>query len=304
MKGIILAGGTGSRLYPLTSTVNKQLLPVHDKPLIYYPLTTLISSGIKDICVVASAPDLLLYKQLLGSGQNFGINLSYLVQDKPTGIPQAFPICRDFIGNDNVTLILGDNIFVDSGEIRRTIQGFKTGSTIFSYQVKNPSRFGVVEFDHDGFPQKLVEKPTTTKSRSAIPGLYIYDPKVIFLASSLKSSSRGETEITDLNNLYLSRNELTVKALSRGTTWIDAGTPSALSRATNYIFTIETNHGLKIGCPEEAALIRGLIDETKLEALISNMDECEYKQYLADLVFCRRNRTGLNNREQFFVQQR
>ena len=304
MKGIILAGGTGSRLYPLTSTVNKQLLPVHDKPLIYYPLTTLISSGIKDICVVASAPDLEHYRQLLGSGQNFGINLSYLVQDKPTGIPQAFPICRDFIGTDNVTLILGDNIFVDSGEIRRTIQGFETGSTIFSYQVKNPSRFGVVEFDRDGFPQKLVEKPTKTKSRSAIPGLYIYDPKVIFLASSLKSSFRGETEITDLNNLYLSRDELTVKALSRGTTWIDAGTPSALSRATNYIFTIETNHGLKIGCPEEAALIRGLIDETKLEALISKMHECEYKQYLADLVFCRRNRTGLNNGEQFFVQQR
>ena len=151
MKGIILAGGTGSRLYPLTSAVNKQLLPVHDKPLIYYPLTTLISSGIKDICVVASAPDLVRYRQLLGSGQNFGINLSYLVQDKPTGIPQAFPICRDFIGNDNVTLILGDNIFVDSGEIRITIQVFKTGSTIFSYQVKNPSRFGVVEFDRNGF---------------------------------------------------------------------------------------------------------------------------------------------------------
>ena len=304
MKGIILAGGTGSRLYPLTSTVNKQLLPVHDKPLIYYPLTTLISSGIKDICVVASAPDLEHYRQLLGSGQNFGINLSYLVQDKPKGIPQAFPICRDFIGTDNVTLILGDNIFVDSGEIRRTIQGFETGSTIFSYQVKNPSRFGVVEFDRDGFPKKLVEKPTKTKSRSAIPGLYIYDPKVIFLASSLKSSFRGETEITDLNNLYLSRNELTVKALSRGTTWIDAGTPSALSRATNYIFTIESNHGLKIGCPEEAALVRGLIDETKLEALISNMQECEYKQYLVDLVFCRRNRTGHSNGQEFFAQQR
>tara|TARA_B100001093_G_scaffold498867_1_gene547489 strand:- start:2825 stop:3739 length:915 start_codon:yes stop_codon:yes gene_type:complete len=304
MKGIILAGGTGSRLYPLTSTVNKQLLPVHDKPLIYYPLTTLISSGIKDICIVAKGSDLAHYRQLLGLGQNFGINLSYFVQDKPTGIPQAFPICRDFIGNDNVTLILGDNIFVDSGEIRRTIQSFKTGSTIFSYQVKNPSRFGVVEFDGDGLPQKLVEKPTNTKSRSAIPGLYIYDPKVIFLASSLKSSFRGETEITDLNNLYLSRNELTVNALSRGTTWIDAGTPSALSRATNYIFTIETNHGLKIGCPEEAALIRGLIDETKLEALISNMHECEYKQYLTDLVFCRRNRASLGNGEQFFVQQR
>ena len=303
MKGIILAGGTGSRLYPLTSAVNKQLLPVHDKPLIYYPLTTLISSGIKDICIVASNTDLVHYRQLLGSGHAFGITLSYLVQDRPTGIPEAFPICRDFIENDNVTLILGDNIFVDSGEIRKTIQEFKSGSTIFSYQVKNPCQFGVVEFDKHGVPQKLVEKPSRTKSRSAIPGLYIFDPKVIFLASSLKPSFRGETEITDLNNIYLSRNELTVKALSRGTTWIDAGTPSALSRATNYIFTIETNHGLKIGCPEEAALIRGLIDETKLEALISNMHECEYRQYLADLIFCRKHRSSLGTGEQFVAQQ-
>ena len=200
-------------------------------------------------------------------------------------------------------MILGDNIFVDSGEIRKTIQEFKSGSTIFSYQVKNPFNFGVVEFDNHGVPQKLVEKPSKTKSRSAIPGLYIFDPKVIFLASSLKPSFRGETEITDLNNIYLSRNELKVKALSRGTTWIDAGTPSALSRATNYIFTIETNHGLKIGCPEEAALIRGLIDETKLEALISNMHECEYRQYLADLIFCRKNRSSLGTEEQFIAQQ-
>ena len=303
MKGIILAGGTGSRLYPLTSAVNKQLLPVHDKPLIYYPLTTLISSGIKDICIVAGTTDLVHYRQLLGSGHAFGITLSYLVQDRPTGIPEAFPICRDFIKNDNVTLILGDNIFVDSGEIRKTIQEFKSGSTIFSYQVKNPCQFGVVEFDNNGVPQKLVEKPSRTKSRSAIPGLYIFDPKVIFLASSLKPSFRGETEITDLNNIYLSRNELKVKALSRGTTWIDAGTPSALSRATNYIFTIETNHGLKIGCPEEAALIRGLIDETKLEALISNMHECEYRQYLADLILSRKHRSSLGTEEQFIAQQ-
>ena len=303
MKGIILAGGTGSRLYPLTSAVNKQLLPVHDKPLIYYPLTTLISSGIKDICIVASNTDLVHYRQLLGSGHAFGITLSYLVQDRPTGIPEAFTISRDFIENDNVTLILGDNIFVDSGEIRKTIQEFKSGSTIFSYQVKNPCQFGVVEFDKHGVPQKLVEKPSRTKSRSAIPGLYIFDPKVIFLASSLKPSFRGETEITDLNNIYLSRNELKVKALSRGTTWIDAGTPSALSRATNYIFTIETNHGLKIGCPEEAALIRGLIDETKLEALISNMHECEYRQYLADLILCRKHRSNLGTEEQFIAQQ-
>ena len=303
MKGIILAGGTGSRLYPLTSAVNKQLLPVHDKPLIYYPLTTLISSGIKDICIVASNTDLVHYRQLLGSGHAFGITLSYLVQDRPTGIPEAFTISRDFIENDNVTLILGDNIFVDSGEIRKTIQEFKSGSTIFSYQVKNPCQFGVVEFDKHGVPQKLVEKPSRTKSRSAIPGLYIFDPKVIFLASSLKPSFRGETEITDLNNIYLSRNELKVKALSRGTTWIDAGTPSALSRATNYIFTIETNHGLKIGCPEEAALIRGLIDETKLEALISNMHDSEYRQYLADLIFCRKNRSSLGTEEQFIAQQ-
>ena len=304
MKGIILAGGMGSRLYPLTSIVNKQLLPVHDKPLIYYPLTTLISSGITDICIVAGNSDLEQYRRLLGSGHAFGINLSYLVQDKPTGIPQAFSICRDFIENDNVTLILGDNIFVDSGEIRSSIQGFRAGSTIFSYEVKNPSRFGVVEFDNDGNPKKLIEKPSNTRSRSAIPGLYIYDPKVIFLASSLKPSFRGETEITDLNNLYLSRNELTVKALSRGTTWIDAGTPSSLTRATNYIFTIESNHGLKIGCPEEAALIRGLIDENKLEAILSNMHECEYKQYLTELVNCRRNRTNRFKGEQFFVQQR
>ena len=303
MKGIILAGGTGSRLYPLTSAVNKQLLPVHDKPLIYYPLTTLISSGVKDICIVASTTDLVHYRQLLGSGHAFGITLSYLVQDRPTGIPEAFTISRDFIENDNVTLILGDNIFVDSGEIRKTIQEFKSGSTIFSYQVKNPCQFGVVEFDNNGVPQKLVEKPSRTKSRSAIPGLYIFDPKVIFLASSLKPSFRGETEITDLNNIYLSRNELKVKALSRGTTWIDAGTPSALSRATNYIFTIETNHGLKIGCPEEAALIRGLIDETKLEALISNMHECEYRKYLADLILCRKHRSSLGTEEQFIAQQ-
>lgn len=293
MKGIILAGGTGTRLYPITCVLNKQLLPVHDKPLIYYPLTTLISSGVSEICIIANNQEIEQFRELLGNGHKFGIKLEYREQPSPEGIPQAFTIASDFIGQDHVCLILGDNIFVDSGEIRSAIRGFRRGASIFGYQVKDPRQFGVIEFDGLGRPKRIVEKPKSTTSNTIIPGLYLYDSKVIFHAATLRPSARGELEISDINNIYLAKNSLKVNLLSRGSTWIDAGTPDALSRATNYILTIQTNHGLKIGCPEEAALVRGFIEEDNLEQELRQIKDCEYKRYLTEIIGSRRGRRGL-----------
>lgn len=284
MKGIILAGGTGSRLHPLTLAVNKQLLPVHDKPLIYYPLTTLISAGIKEICVISGMGEIGLFQNLLGGGSRLGVKITYLTQKHPGGIPEAFLIAEKFIGNDDVALILGDNIFVDSGEIKSMCQSFTGGASILGYQVAKPNRFGVIEFDNNGKPRKIIEKPKTTTSKTIVPGFYVYDNEVISISHTLSPSSRGEIEIADVNNTYLSRGLLRVKNLSRGSLWIDAGTTTALSRASSYISTIENNHGLKIGCPEEAALIRGFISRQHLESQLSQFPDCEYKSYLTELI--------------------
>ena len=284
MKGIILAGGSGSRLYPLTKSVNKQLLPVHDKPLIYYPLTSLISAGIYEILIISSPEQIGQFRELLGNGERLGIKLSYDVQEKPNGIPEAFLIAEEFIANDNVTLVLGDNLFVDSGEIRSMVRSFKIGAAILGYQVSNSKRFGVIEFDAKGLPLEIVEKPKNTASKTIVPGLYIYDANVCDLARSLEPSVRGELEITDLNNAYLRLGNLQIKNLSRGSVWIDAGTPNSISRASRYIATIEDNHGMKIGCPEEAALVRQFVSSKKLKQEITKMPDCEYKAYLEGLI--------------------
>jgi len=284
MKGIILAGGHGTRLYPITDVVNKQLLPVHDKPLIYYPLTTLISSGIKDIAIISSPAEIILFKNLLGDGTNFGVKIKYLVQLAPNGIPEAFSIAADFINGDDVTLILGDNIFVDSGEISQLVRGFKSGASVLGYQVAEPQHFGVIVFDHHRKPIAIEEKPKKPRSNVIIPGFYIYDNSVVAMCEKLKPSPRGELEITDLNNLFLKKQSLSLKNLSRGSVWIDAGTPSALSRASRYIAAIEETHGLKIGCPEEAALVRGFISKRALCTYLETMPDCEYRHYLNSLI--------------------
>ena len=279
MKGIILAGGNGSRLFPLTKGVNKQLLPVHDKPLIYYPLTTLITAGIREICVISAPSELAAFKELLGSGDQFGVEIDYRAQARPDGVPQAFSIASDFIDGP-VALILGDNIFVDSGEIRRMVSTFKDGARVLGYQVSNPSRFGVVEFDRFGEPIGIIEKPEHPKSKTVVPGFYIYDEKILEISDSLKPSKRGELEITDVNMTYLKSGQLELHDLSRGSVWIDAGTPEALSRATRYISTIEEHHGLKIGCPEEASFRRGFISSQQLMMIAESLPECSYRNYL------------------------
>ena len=279
MKGIILAGGSGSRLFPLTKGVNKQLLPVHDKPLIYYPLTTLITAGIREICVISAPSEISSFKELLGSGEQFGVEIDYRVQAKPEGVPQAFSIASDFIDGP-VALILGDNIFVDSGEIRRMVGTFKGGARVLGYQVSDPSRFGVLEFDRFGEPVGITEKPKHPKSKTVVPGFYVYDEQILEIASVLKPSKRGELEITDVNMTYLKGGQLEVHDLSRGSVWIDAGTSEALSRATRYISTIEEHHGLKIGCPEEASFRRGFVSSQQLMVIAKSMPECSYKNYL------------------------
>jgi len=283
MKGIMLAGGTGSRMYPMTTVVNKQLLPIHDKPLIYYPLTTLISSGIKDICIIANPDEVKLFDRLLGNGEKFGLKIVYRIQNAPNGIPEAFLIAEDFIKNDNVALILGDNIFVDSGEIQNMISNFGNGASVLGYQVNNPQSFGVIEFDTLGAIARIVEKPKETSSRIIVPGLYVYDKGVISAAKQLCPSNRGELEITDLNMLYLRERKLHLTYLSRGSVWIDAGSPSSFSHASSYIATIEKTHGLKIGCPEEAALRRNFINGKQLRAYSCMLPDGDYKNYLDSL---------------------
>jgi glucose-1-phosphate thymidylyltransferase len=284
MKGIILAGGAGSRLYPLTLVASKQLQPVFDKPMVYYPLTTLIEGGIRELCLISTPHDLPRFKQLIGDGGRFGVSIEYREQPKPGGIAQAFLIAESFVAKDNVALILGDNIFYGSDVFYRQFAEFKSGATIFGYHVHDPERYGVVEFDAKGQAISIEEKPKQPKSDYAIPGLYLYDGEVTAIAKSLKPSTRGELEITDVNLAYLRRGQLHVHRLSRGFAWLDAGTSSCLHDASAYVQTIEKRAGIKIGCPEEAAFRGGFLKLAQLEELTGKMPKCEYRDYLSEVV--------------------
>lgn len=280
MKAIILAGGAGSRLYPLTQVSSKQLQAVFDKPMIYYPLTVLMASGVRELCLISTPDDLPRYQRLLGDGLQWGISIEYRAQPKPDGIAQAFLIAADFIGSDNVTLMLGDNIFSGGDDFPRAVSSFDGGATIFAYHVKDPQRYGVVEFDRNGKAVSIEEKPREPKSSYAVPGVYIYDNDVVEIARAVKPSARGELEITDVNLEYLRRGKLQVRRLSRGFAWLDAGTSTALHEASAYIEAIERRQGVKIGCPEEAALVRGFLGIEQFEDLIQKMPTCEYSDYL------------------------
>jgi glucose-1-phosphate thymidylyltransferase len=284
MKGIILAGGAGSRLYPLTLVASKQLQPVYDKPMVYYPLTTLIEGGIRELCLISTPHDLPRFRQLLGDGSRFGISIEYREQPKPEGIAQAFLVAESFIGKDNVALILGDNIFYGSEVFYHKFAEFKSGATIFGYHVHDPERYGVVKFDAKGQAISIEEKPKQPRSNYAIPGLYLYDGEVTAIAKSLKPSARGELEITDVNLAYLRRGQLHVHRLSRGFAWLDAGTSSSLHDASAYVQTIEKRAGIKIGCPEEAAFRSGFLKLAQLEELTDKMPKCEYRAYLSEVV--------------------
>jgi len=280
MKGIILAGGAGSRLYPLTLVASKQLQPVYDKPMVYYPLTTLIEGGVREICLISTPQDLPRFKQLLGDGSRFGVTFDYREQAKPEGIAQAFLIAESFIGKDAVTLILGDNIFYGGDVFTRAFGEFKSGATIFGYHVNDPERYGVVEFDANGKAVSIEEKPKQPKSNYAVPGLYIYDNEVVNITKNLKPSARGELEVTAVNVEYLKRGTLRVNRLPRGFAWLDAGTSSSLHEASAYVQTIEKRAGIKIGCPEEASFQSGIILLAQLEKIVAAMPNCEYRAYL------------------------
>jgi glucose-1-phosphate thymidylyltransferase len=284
MKGIILAGGAGSRLYPLTLVASKQLQPVFDKPMVYYPLTTLIEGGIREYCLISTPQDLPRFRQLLGDGSDWGLHFEYREQARPAGIAQAFTIAESFIGPDPVTLILGDNIFYGGDVFQRAFAEFSGGATIFGYRVTDPERYGVVEFDGSGRALSIEEKPRHPRSSYAVPGLYIFDNEVVSIARTLKPSARGEFEITDLNLEYLRRGTLRVVRLSRGFAWLDAGTSSSLHEASAYVQTIEKRAGIKIGCPEEAAFRRGFLSLERLGALADRMPQCEYRDYLTGVV--------------------
>lgn len=280
MKGIILAGGTGSRLYPLTNVINKQLLPVYDKPMIYYPLTTLLSCGVREFCIISSPEYLPSYEKLFGDGSQLGIKIVYKVQYKPRGIAESFIIAEDFINKNNVALILGDNIFHGMPRIKTGLPG----ALIFAYEVNNPTAYGVIEFDKDDKVISIEEKPSQPKSKYAIPGLYFYNNKVVEYAKELKPSARGELEITDLNLKYLDRGELTAIKFARGAAWLDAGSAETLFESSAYIQAIQARQGIKVGCIEEECFKRKLINEAQLKKLIDNLTNCEYKQYLSKLL--------------------
>jgi len=280
MKGIILAGGAGSRLFPLTLVASKQLQPVYDKPMVYYPLTTLIENGIRELCLISTPHDLPRFKQLLGDGKAWGLSIEYREQATPAGIAQAFLIAESFIGKDAVTLILGDNIFYGGDGFSKAFAEFKTGATIFGYHVNDPERYGVVEFDGEGNAISIEEKPKQPKSNYAVPGLYLYDNEVVEITKGLKPSARGELEITAVNVEYLRRKKLKVHQLNRGFAWLDAGTSSSLHEASAYVQTIEKRQGIKIGCPEEAAFRNGFLSMSELEGLMAKIPNCEYREYL------------------------
>ena len=285
MKGIILAGGSGTRLYPLTQVVSKQMLPVYDKPMIYYPLSTLMLAGIRDVLIISTPHDLPMFEKLLGDGSTIGMNFSYAEQANPEGLAQAFIIGKEFIGDDSVAMVLGDNIFYGHGFQSMLEDAVKqeAGATIFAYQVMDPERYGIVEFDSNGKALSLEEKPENPKSKYAIPGLYFYDNRVVSIAENMKPSIRGELEITDVNKQYLEWGELNVQNLGRGFAWLDTGTHDAMHEASSYVETIEKRQGLKISCVEEIAYRLGYINTAELEALGRSMEKNSYGQYLLSL---------------------
>ena len=280
MKGIILAGGTGSRLYPLTSTINKQLLPVYDKPMIYYPFCTLLSCGIKDFCIISSPEYLPSYEKLFGDGSQLGIKITYKVQYKPRGIAESFIIAEEFINNDSVALILGDNIFHGMPRVKPILHG----AVIFGYEVSDPRSYGVIEFDSDNNVISIEEKPTEPKSNYAVPGLYFYDKNAVEYAKTLKPSARGEIEITDLNLIYLDKKQLTAVKFAKGTAWLDAGSAESLFESSAYVQAIQSRQGIKIGCIEEECFKRKYISKEQLKALMEKLPNSEYKKYLNKLL--------------------
>ena len=285
MRGIILAGGTGSRLHPITLGISKQLVPIYDKPMIYYPLSTLLLAGIREILIITTPHDADQFKRLLGDGSQFGISLSYATQPEPEGLAQAFTIGADFIGNESVALVLGDNIFYGSG-MGQQLAKFQTveGCSIFAYRVADPTAYGVVEFDANGKALSLEEKPAKPKSNYAVPGLYFYDNDVIEIARNLEKSPRGEYEITDVHRVYLERQKLNVDVLPRGTAWLDTGTFDSMTDASEYVRTVERRQGLKIGAPEEAAWRQGFLSDDQLRALAAPLIKSGYGKYLLDLL--------------------
>lgn len=289
MKGIVLAGGSGTRLYPVTKAISKQLLPIYDKPMVYYPISVLMLAGIRDILIISTPEDISKFENLLSDGSQFGVNFSYKIQPSPDGLAQAFILGEDFIGNDSAALVLGDNVFYGqsfSRTLQNAVNRVETsgGATVFGYRVRDPQRFGVVEFDENGKALSIEEKPKVPKSNYAVTGLYFYDNKVVEYAKNLKPSSRGELEITDLNNIYLKNNKLHVELLGRGFAWLDTGTHESLLQAGQYVQTVENNQGIKIACLEEIAYNMGFLKKEDIEKISSQYKNNEYYGYIKSLI--------------------
>jgi len=285
MKGIILAGGAGTRLYPITKVYSKQLALIYDKPLIYYPLSLLMLGGIKEILIISNKETIPLYRQLFGNGSHLGLKIEYAIQDAPNGIAESFIIGKEFIGNDNVTLVLGDNIFYGKMDfLYKTLETHKSGATVFAYRVNDPQRYGIIEFDKTGKAISIEEKPQNPKSQFAVPGLYVYDNRVVEISKNLKPSERGELEITDVNKIYMEEQKLNVKQIGRGVAWLDTGTPRALLQASNFFGVIEERQGLKVACIEEIAYSKGFISREQFKQTINEIPNSLYKEYLTKLL--------------------